>query len=81
MTTITVIVSNRGYIVLPASMRKALEIKPGTKILVSQDKDTLVLKTVQSFTKKLSGLTKQTIAKTSAEVDAYIASERQDRTG
>jgi AbrB family looped-hinge helix DNA binding protein len=80
MTTITVTVSNRGYIVLPASMRKALEIKPGTKMLVSQDKDTLVLKTVPSFTKKLSGLTKQTIAKTPGEVDAFIASERQDRT-
>jgi AbrB family looped-hinge helix DNA binding protein len=80
MNTITVTVSNRGYIVLPASIRKALEIKPGTKMLVSQDKDTLILKTVPSFTKKLSGLTKQTIAKSPAEVDAYIASERQDRT-
>ena len=81
MDTITVTVSNRGYIVLPASIRKALEIKPGTKMLVSQEKDTLVLRTVPSFTKKLSGLTKQTIAKTPGEVDAYITSERQDRTG
>jgi AbrB family looped-hinge helix DNA binding protein len=81
MDTITVTVSNRGYIVLPASIRKALEIKPGTKMLVSQEKDTLVLRTVPSFTKKLSGLTKKTIASTPDEVDAYISSERQDRIG
>lgn len=80
MNTATVTVSNRGYIVLPASIRKALEIKPGTKMLISRNKDTLILKTVPSFTEKLAGLTRQTIAKTPADVKAYIDSERKDRT-
>ena len=81
MPATTVTVSNRGYIVLPVSIRKALELKPGTKMLISQDKDTLILKTVPSFTEKLAGLTKQSIAQTPEEVDAYIALERKDRTG
>ncbi len=80
MNTVTVTVSNRGYIVLPASIRKALEIKPGAKMLISCDKDTLILKTVTSFTEKLAGLTKRTIARTPDDVDAYIDSERKDRT-
>lgn len=80
MDTTTVTVSNRGYIILPAALRKALEIKPGTKMLISQDDDTLILKAVPSFTEKLAGLTRKTIAKNPEEVDAYIASERKDRT-
>ncbi len=81
MDTITVTVSNRGYIVLPASIRKALEIKSGTKMLISRDKDALILKAVPSFTEKLAGMTKQTIAKTPEDVDAYIDLEREERTG
>jgi hypothetical protein len=50
-------------------------------MLISQDKDTLILKTVPSFTEKLAGLTKQSIAQTPEEVDSYIASERKDRIG
>ena len=79
MEAITVTVSNRGYIVLPASLRKELEIKPGSKMLVSLDKDRLILKTIPSFTEKLTGLTKQAIAKTPEDVDVYIDTERADR--
>jgi AbrB family looped-hinge helix DNA binding protein len=79
METITVTVSNRGYIVLPASLRKELEIRPGSKMLISRDQDRLILKSVPSFTEKLSGLTKQSIADTPAAVDAYINAERGDR--
>ena len=81
METISVTVSNRGYIVLPASLRKELEIKPGSKMLITLDKDTLILKSVPSFTEKLAGLTKQTIAKTPEDVDAYIDTERAEREG
>ena len=79
MQTITVTVSNRGYIVLPASIRKELEIKPGSKMLISREKDKLILKAVPSFTKKLAGMTKQSIANTVKEVDAYIDEQRADR--
>ena len=81
METISVTVSNRGHILLPASLRKELEIKPGSKMLITLDKDTLILKSVPSFTEKLAGLTKQTIANTPEDVDAYIDTERADRDG
>jgi AbrB family looped-hinge helix DNA binding protein len=79
MESITVTVSNRGYIVLPASLRKELEIKPGTRMLISRDRDKLILKAVPSFTEKLAGLTKYSIAKTPEEVDAYIDMQREER--
>ena len=47
MKAITVKVSNRGYIVLPAPLRKALEIKPGSRILLSRKNDRLILTPVQ----------------------------------
>jgi AbrB family looped-hinge helix DNA binding protein len=79
MKSTKVTVSNRGYIVLPASLRKEMEIKPGTKMLLKKDKDKLILETVPSFTKKLAGLTAKTIAKTPEDVKAYIDVEREDR--
>jgi len=79
METVTVTVSSRGYIVLPAALRKELEIKPGAKMLLSLDNDRLILKTVLSFTEKLAGLTQQVIAKTPEDVDAYIDTGRGDR--
>ena len=81
METITVTVSNRGYIVLPAALRKELEIKPGSKMLLRHDNDKIILKTVNSFTDKLAGLTRQVIAKTAEDVDTYINHERTDRSG
>jgi AbrB family looped-hinge helix DNA binding protein len=80
MESAKVTVSNRGYIVLPASLRKEMEIKPGTKMLLKRDKDKLILETVPSFTKKLAGLTAKTIAKTPDDVNAYIDMEREDKT-
>lgn len=80
MESAKVTVSNRGYIVLPASLRKEMEIKPGTKMLLKRDKDKLILEAVPSFTKKLAGLTAKTIAKTPDDVNAYIDMEREDKT-
>jgi len=80
MEAITVTVSSRGYIVLPASLRKSLEIMPGGKLLVTREKDTLILRAVPSFTEKLAGLTKPAIARTSEDVDKYIDEERADRS-
>jgi AbrB family looped-hinge helix DNA binding protein len=79
MEAITVKVSNRGYIVLPAPLRKALEIKPGARILLSRENDRLILTPVRSFTEKLAGLTKQTIGRTPQDVDAFIDAQREDR--
>ena len=79
MEVITVKVSNRGYIVLPAPLRKALEIKPGSRILLSRENDRLILTPVHSFTEKLAGLTKQTIGRTSQDIDAFIDAQREER--
>ena len=79
METITVKVSSRGYIVLPAPLRKALEIKPGARMLLSRDNDKLILTPVHSFTEKLAGLTQQSIGRTPQDVDAFIDTQREDR--
>jgi AbrB family looped-hinge helix DNA binding protein len=79
MDAITVTVSKRGYIVLPAGLRKAMEIKPGSKMLISRDDNRLILTSVHSFTDMLSGLTRQPIAKTAQEVTDFIDAERAER--
>ena len=79
METITVKVSNRGYIVLPAPLRRALEIKPGTRMLLSRENDQLILTPVHSFTEKLAGSTRQAIGRTPKDVDAFIDKQREDR--
>lgn len=81
MEAITVKVSSRGYIVLPAPLRKELEIKPGARMLLSREDDRLILKPVHSFTDKLAGLTKPSIAETPEGVTAFIDAEREDRVG
>ncbi|MFO7962776.1 MAG: AbrB/MazE/SpoVT family DNA-binding domain-containing protein [Desulfobacterales bacterium] len=78
MKPISVTVSNRGYIVLPAHIRKQMNIVPGTKILINKENDKLILETVPSFTKKLSGLTRKTIADSQAGVQKFIDEQRKD---
>ncbi len=80
MKSISVTVSERGYIVLPAQLRKEMAITPGTRILISKEKGKLILETVPSFTKKLSGLTEKTIGKTPKQVTEFIDGERENRT-
>ncbi|MFW6179846.1 MAG: AbrB/MazE/SpoVT family DNA-binding domain-containing protein [Desulfohalobiaceae bacterium] len=46
----SVTVSKRGYIVLPAHIRKEMNIKPGSKILIHQEEGRLTLEAVPSFT-------------------------------
>jgi len=79
MDAITVTVSKRGYIVLPAVFRKEMEIKPGSKMLISRDDNRLILTTVLSFTDALAGLTQRSIAKTPEEVNDFIDAERAER--
>ena len=79
MESINVTVSNRGYIVLPAKFRKEMNIKPGTRILVTKESDRVILQPVSSFTEKLTGLTRQSFGKTPDEIEKYIDREREDR--
>ncbi len=75
----SVTVSNRGYIVLPAHIRKEMNIKPGTKILLSRDENKVILQPISSFTEKLSGLTSGSFGKNADEVNDYINEGRKDR--
>ena len=42
MKSASVTVSSRGYIVLPAKIRKEMEIITGTKVLITKEKDRLI---------------------------------------
>jgi len=79
MITESVTVSNRGYIVLPAHIRKEMNIKPGTRILLSREDNKVILQPVSSFTEKLSGLTSGSFGKNAKDVNDYINAERKDR--
>ncbi len=80
MVTETVTVSKRGYIILPARIRKEMNIKPGSRILIHSEKDKLTLEAVPSFTRKLSGITQKTIGDTPEEIDGFIDRSRRVRT-
>lgn len=42
----TVTISKRGYIVLPASIRKEMNMKPGISVLIHKEKSRLILETI-----------------------------------
>jgi predicted nucleic acid-binding protein len=48
-----------------------MNIKPGTRILVTKESDRVILQPFSSFTEKLSGLTRQSFGKTPDEVEKY----------
>ncbi|MDL1983047.1 MAG: AbrB/MazE/SpoVT family DNA-binding domain-containing protein [Deltaproteobacteria bacterium] len=79
MESTNVTVSSRGYIVLPASLRKEMNIKAGTKILLHKEENKIILQPVTSFTQKLAGLTAQSFGKTPDEIKAYVDEERKMR--
>ena len=79
MKSTNVTVSNRGYIVLPASLRKEMNIKAGTKILLHKEENKIILQPITSFTQKLAGSTKHSFGKSPDEIKAYIDGERKER--
>jgi len=79
MNSAKITVSSRGYVVLPARLRKEMDIKAGTKVLLTKDDDRIILQPVLSFTDRLSGLTAKSFGKTAEDVSEYIDKEREDR--
>ena len=79
MESVSVTISSRGYIVLPAKLRKEMNLNAGTRILLTKKNDKIILQPVSSFAEKLSGITRQSYGKTPQEVDDYIQKERGDR--
>lgn len=79
MRSESVTVSKRGYIILPAHIRKEMNINPGTRVLIHKEEGRLTLETVPSFTQKLAGLTQKTIGDTPEQVDSFLDEERKQR--
>lgn len=79
MKPINVTVSSRGYIVLPAILRKEMDIKKGSKILLHRKENKIILQPVSSFTQKLTGLTARSFGSNPDEVQVYIDEERKER--
>ena len=79
MTAMNIKVSDRGYIVLPAKVRKEMSIKGGTRMLLTKEEDKIILQPVHSFTEKLSGITSGSFGKTAKDVQEYIDREREDK--
>ena len=79
MESVSVPISSRGYIVLPAKLRKEMNLKAGTRVLLTKEDDKIILQPVYSFTEKLSGITRKSFGKTPQEVDEFIRKDREDR--
>ncbi len=79
MNSIGVIVSKRGYINIPARLRKEMNIKSGTKILMSREDNKIILRPILSFTNTLIGLTAHSFGETAEEVHEKLDEQRKDR--
>ena len=79
MNAISLKVSDRGYVVLPAKLRKAMNIKSGTQMLLKRQGDKIILQPVHSFTRELAGLGKGVFGNNAGEIETYVDEERQDR--
>jgi len=79
MKSMSIKVSDRGYIVLPAKLRKEMGVKAGTRMLLTQEVDKIILQPVASFTEKLYGLTSGSFGRRGKEIQDYIDKEREDK--
>lgn len=79
MNAIRLKVSSRGYVVLPAKLRKKMKITSGTNMLITTEDDKIILQPLQSFTRKLSGMARGVYGKSRQEIETYIDAERKTR--
>jgi len=79
MKSTSVRVSKRGYVLLPSSLRKEMEIKTGMRMLISKSDNKIVLQPVPSFTDKLAGVTAKSFGESADEVQRHMDEGRKDR--
>jgi len=79
MRVISVRLSKRGSIVLPAKLRKEMRLKEGSYFLLTQENDKIILQPISSFTEKLAGLTAGCFGDTAKEIQDFIDEERKER--
>jgi AbrB family looped-hinge helix DNA binding protein len=75
----TIRVADRGYVVIPAKIRRRLGIAKGTRLLLTESDEALILKPVRSFTDGLAGLTGTSFGTTGEQVQAWLDRERGER--
>ena len=75
----TIRVADRGYVVIPAKIRRRLKIVKGTRLLLTESDDALILKPVPSFTEGLAGLTGTSFGSTGEHIQAWLDRERGER--
>lgn len=75
MLEYTVTVSTKGQLVIPAKIREALQIKPGMRFAVLQERNQIVLRPVnRRFVDELHGITSGGPSMT----DALLKERRKD---
>jgi AbrB family looped-hinge helix DNA binding protein len=79
MKSASVKISKRGYVLLPSSLRKEMEIKTGTRMLITKSDNKIVLQPVPSFTEKLAGVTSKSFGESAEEVQKHLDEGRKDR--
>ncbi|MBP1741948.1 MAG: Antidote-toxin recognition MazE, bacterial antitoxin [Deltaproteobacteria bacterium] len=79
MKSASVKISKRGYVLLPSSLRKKMEIKTGMHMLITQSDNKIVLQPVPSFTDKLAGVTARSFGKSAEDVQKHLDEGRKDR--
>ena len=79
MKAASVKVSKRGYITLPAGLRKEMQIKSGTRMLISKSDNKIVLQPIPSFTDKLAGVTEKSFGQSAEDIRQYLDKERKHR--
>jgi AbrB family looped-hinge helix DNA binding protein len=70
-------ISKRGYVLLPSSLRKEMEIKTGMRMLISKLDNKIVLQPVPSFTDKLAGVTAKSFGESADEVQQHLDDDRK----
>ncbi len=79
MKVINVKLPKRGYIVLPAKLRREMGLKGDTYFLLTREGDKIILQPVSSFTEKLAGLTAGCFGNTAEEIQNFIDEQRKER--
>ena len=79
MKSASVKISKRGYVLLPSSLRKEMEIKTGMRMLIAKSGNKIVLQPVPSFTDKLAGVTAKSFGESVEEIQKHLDEGRKDR--
>ncbi len=68
--------SRKGQIVVPADVRRELDVGPGDRLVIMLRAGEAVLVTPAEYARRTRGLLEGTWGRTEEEVDAYLQGER-----